>query len=732
MLIKMTLLSDTVPGCGEGLAGILDTDIAYDDVGLPIIPAKRLKGLMRESAMELEALGAIPQGTAQALFGAGHAASGAEFRLSNGYIHQYEQTRRALLSLQGHDRYGRLFHPQAVLGCFTRTRSQTAMTPEGTYADRSLRSMRVLNRGREFFFALEAPGEHRAAIEAACRVTRAMGMGRTRGLGEIRLELMDSASPVQEAMTTRDEGLRDGDACRIDLTIRTEAQVLASNRVGMSQTSGGCIPGGLILGALAGRYIKARSLAAPHTDEGFRSIFLDGSVRFSPAFPLDNEGRPTMPCPLSIVREKNSDKLFDLIRDEDRAGMARDETLQTRGCPAEWVCLEEGELSRASADFEVEYHHRRPEDKARGRAGETTQATGDEGAFFQFEVLSPGQTFGATITGPYGLLRQLPPLLAGNMTLHLGKSRTAQYGRCTVSMEGPHRVVAAEGEIRPGAQAVITLASDAIVLNGCGCPSADPNDLMGEMNRRHGISLEIETTWGTCAKSVRLGGFMGVWRLPRPQAAALKAGTVVRVKNTGQTPVSIDLLESVPYGQRTPEGFGRILVDRHGHCGTRDVTPDPEALQPGPSTNTLAMIKEKICRRALEDALSMEAVKRAGKAAADVPSSFLARMLKLVERHSTFDGLGKDLAAIDNKRAGTHAGKLADPLFTGKSDGQEGGACIRADEFAGMVSQCRQRLYLNELLPDAGKRRDTPEELYAYYQVYARACLTHLKLRKRS
>ncbi|HQI81908.1 MAG TPA: hypothetical protein PLR71_10160, partial [Deltaproteobacteria bacterium] len=714
-------------GSGEGLAGVLDTDIAYDDVGLPFIPAKRLKGLLRESAMELETLGAVLQGTVQALFGTGYAPTGAEFKVSNGCIRQYGQTHRALQWLQGNERYGRLFHPHAVLGCFTRIRSQTAMTAEGTYADRSLRSMRVLNRGQEFFFALEAPEAHRPTLETVCKVTRAMGAGRTRGLGQIRLELVDEESNDLEAMAPADEGLREEDACRISLTIRTEAQVLASNRVGRSQASEGHIPGGLILGALAGRYIAARSLAAPDTDKDFRSIFLDGRVQFSPAFPLDVEGRQTIPCPLSIVREKNSDELYDLSRDEDRDRLARDGSLQTKGCPAEWVFLEEGALSRASVAFEVEYHHRRPDDKAKGRAGEAMPGAEDEGAFFQFEVLSPGQSFGASITGPYGLLRQLTPLLAENRTLYLGKSRTAQYGRCTVSMDGPYRYAATEGRIEPGGHAVITLVSDAVVLNACGYPSADPNDLAAEMNRRHGISLEIEDSWGTCAKSVMLGGFMGVWRLPRPQTAALKAGTVLRVKNAGWSPVDIGMLEAVPYGQRTPEGFGRIVVNRHGHCATSDVTPAPEALQPAPSTDTFVMVKEKIARRALEDALTVEAVRKAGKPPADVPPSFLARMLKLIDRNTSFDGLGKDLDAFADKRAGRHAEKLAAPLFIGND-----GKGFQEVKFADTVSQCRQRLDLDVLLPDAGDSRNASGELYAFYQVYARAFLTHLKLRRRS
>ena len=41
MKIEMELLSDAIPGSGEGLAGIIDSDITYNEFGIPYIPAKR-------------------------------------------------------------------------------------------------------------------------------------------------------------------------------------------------------------------------------------------------------------------------------------------------------------------------------------------------------------------------------------------------------------------------------------------------------------------------------------------------------------------------------------------------------------------------------------------------------------------------------------------------------------------------------------------------------------------
>jgi len=46
-LLEIKLLSATCPGSGEGWAGIVDTDIITDSSGLPFIPGRRIKGILR-------------------------------------------------------------------------------------------------------------------------------------------------------------------------------------------------------------------------------------------------------------------------------------------------------------------------------------------------------------------------------------------------------------------------------------------------------------------------------------------------------------------------------------------------------------------------------------------------------------------------------------------------------------------------------------------------------------
>ena len=57
MKITIELLSDICIGSGESYNSVIDTDVTYDDYGLPYIPAKRIKGCIREAGLELKDFG---------------------------------------------------------------------------------------------------------------------------------------------------------------------------------------------------------------------------------------------------------------------------------------------------------------------------------------------------------------------------------------------------------------------------------------------------------------------------------------------------------------------------------------------------------------------------------------------------------------------------------------------------------------------------------------------------
>ena len=57
MQLIIRLLSDLCTCSGDTHNSLVDTDVVYDENGIPYIPAKRIKGCIREVAQEMVELG---------------------------------------------------------------------------------------------------------------------------------------------------------------------------------------------------------------------------------------------------------------------------------------------------------------------------------------------------------------------------------------------------------------------------------------------------------------------------------------------------------------------------------------------------------------------------------------------------------------------------------------------------------------------------------------------------
>ena len=140
-ILRIDLLSDLCSGSGDTYNSSIDTDIVYDDFGLPYIPAKRIKGCIRESLLELIEFGVFDQRMMIDLFG--NADKESSFSLSDARLEHYSDYVHDL-KIKGENR-------QFVLDLFTYSRTQTAIDHEtGTAKEDYLRTKRVLKRGLTF------------------------------------------------------------------------------------------------------------------------------------------------------------------------------------------------------------------------------------------------------------------------------------------------------------------------------------------------------------------------------------------------------------------------------------------------------------------------------------------------------------------------------------------------------------------------------------------------------
>ncbi len=738
MKIKMELLSDAIPGSGEGTAGLVDTDIAHDEFGLPFIPAKRIKGILRESARDLEDVNILPQGRIEELFGKRGEKIGTAFKISDGHLEDHSELRQFLqfCSKTKDKDLSRIFNREAVLSFYTYTRSQTSIDAEkGTAQNDTLRTFRVLKKGLKFAFDTEFPAEWEADMDKICKVTRKFGISRTRGTGELCLTI-DKSNHVQNAdKIESDEKFEDEDICRLDLKIHNIGQLIVTVQVGKDQISENYIPGTFILGAMANAFMKHFNLdfSSAHHHQDFRDIFLNGDIIFSNAYLSKKSGKNAFyPCPASIVREKDKEEYFDMA-DEDDFNKVVEENIQTKGNIAEFVQMRQGEVSTQSVLNEVVYHHWRPNDRSIGHAKKGA------GEFFQFTVIKADQDFVSHITGKYKYIKILDQIIGKRKIYYLGKSRTAQYGKCEIekiTIEKMNDLY--NNGWQKNKLAVFTLESDMILRNDSGFVTPDPEILkneIAEMLKTDKKNIVIEKSF---LKFKQIGGYSGVWNMPKIQTPALAAGSVIVCKNSGDDLPDISFLENHSFGIRTEEGFGKIKVNWHGQdqIVLIENSEDDSASIPDHIEKSKDLIQHILYGR-LEDALKNKPVQNGDKTGKpSVSNSFMGKMILFVKTSKDFDELNRKFSEL-KERAVKQLDKLERDLFL-REIKEEYKTVFETDKntFIKELDGLRDSAQINRLrsaiLPNAGMTENFYEDkIFNLYQTYAIHFLTLLRLHNR-
>jgi CRISPR-associated protein Csx10 len=206
--MKITTISHTLIGSGEGFGALIDADVIFDEVGFPYIPGKRVKGLLRQSAeeiiemMKLSKLAIKNIDNADALFNNLFGKSGQEkssdLYISNFYLKGYNELAEQIKILI--DKNAQTISVQDILENYTSIRTQTKIDESsGTAEENSLRTSRVLNKNLEFFGELEFYSNSTGIKELLVLSTenlRRMGTMRSRGFGEVQCTIIDNSKVV--------------------------------------------------------------------------------------------------------------------------------------------------------------------------------------------------------------------------------------------------------------------------------------------------------------------------------------------------------------------------------------------------------------------------------------------------------------------------------------------------------------------------------------------------------
>lgn len=534
MEIKIKLLSDLCTYSGETYNSVVDTDVAYDEKGIPYIAAKRLRGCIREAALEMKELGLISEESYKEIFGdKGNQTSA--FTLSNAYIEDYEDVINALKKCPYED----LKNPQNVLNQYTYTRTQTSVNLETGVAERNtLRTIRVIRRGLIFTAECNWLKEvsNPEILKNAVSLVKHIGMARTRGLGLVEMKLSEeSTQKIRHVLFSKDQLYSQN---KISYTVRLKSALICKSPQGNQAVTEDYIAGNKILGMIAGRLgpEKYQELIAEENE----LIVSNGYI-------MNGEKRCV---PASISLQKKKDQMYDengkmLLKD-----MLLADTSEITGkqmTPAN-ISYIDSDGTIMDVVTEISYHHQRPSDKSTGRA------TGkDASSFYQLAAISPDQSFRGYIYANRKQAEQIMDVVESMGEVRMGYGRSSEFGAVDFTLDSAEK---AREEHRILKDAILILGADVLLYNEKGMLTTDIAALEKELRRMTGVEdIQLENPY---IKFTTIGGYNVTWKCRKPVFHALGKGSTFQIhSNEG---FDTGRLQGKFAGERVSEGYGELMV----------------------------------------------------------------------------------------------------------------------------------------------------------------------------
>lgn len=571
------LNSDACVASGESDLGVIDTEIEYRE-GIPYIPAKRLKGLLREAMDDLILLDFGSEKIRDKFLGKVGSEPAGILKIGNAYLDDEN-----FLEKLDRIRQNRALHgygsDEKLKNYFTYTRAQTAMTEMGVAKENSLRISRVMARGycfaAELLLSEKLFEEEEAFLDNAIRTVRHMGSNRSRGWGAVtcRPDVKDEPDVKNDRAVLAAESCKPaGDRKRKALYYRLRLQeecVMETEYVSGQQ----------MLAIFADGFLKADGLTAEEKERSFPDIFLRDQVWFDTAYVCDGD-IVMLPAPKSFQynkKESLSGGIFDMAADDGRMEW---DLACAKPFPYPCAGISQGIVYRKTMGRQIHFHHQRPEDRTVGHVLKEESDSRKSGKLFQFETIEAGTEFYGSIRGDAEILEVLRQCVPDGSTVQIGGSRSAQYGKARITYVEKDLIGEyIDGDEEPEAGTRITLLSPMLLRDDFGRTVTDGRAVAGEILKGCVDSLdgyEIRI-WSRIRE---IGGFNAKWGMPRKKEKALEEGTVIYILDLDLDEEQMRRLEEERYGEKTGEGFGRIrmgMPDVGGEYKYRQLVPERDS-----------------------------------------------------------------------------------------------------------------------------------------------------------
>ena len=557
--IKIELLSDLLCASGNSTA-FIDAEAKFDKYGLPYIPAKSFKGVLKEAALEvIEITNSYSNDDIDALFGSDKSTGSITVDnckiVDHGTIcNELEQNKIPAVE---------------CIKYFTTDRTQTAID-DGIAKETSLRKYRLIKKGVVAFETLiDFDSKYNELMDKVILQLRYIGLRRNRGFGKIKLNASDSPAKQvnRDQVIEFTENQNDDKSLHIlNYSITALNPLHLSKPIGDQNTEGtfDYIPGSAIRGIVAKAIIHSNSLnKKAHLNTEFKNLILK-NCSYSNAY-IAIKHKPSMPIPLAIAYNKHD----------------KNETLNPTNILEEEVESPKNYKKWCDADFNLknntevaltqQFHHRR-KNRVEGKS------TDDEGAIFYYESIEEEQQFNGYITGPKPYLTVIKSILETN-NFAVGSSKSTQYGSIDLCCEEIMNLTSKT--IKTNSEYYLVLLSHTIVLNKYGNAEPTTKTLSNYLAEK---GLELISEKYAC-KTVRLENFYTPWKSNSDNEYAYAMGSTFKVK-TGNT---IQVENDLTLGERTIEGFGRFQLFENLNCSMQEDASKTEKSDINEPINSLTL-----------------------------------------------------------------------------------------------------------------------------------------------
>lgn len=542
--MTIELKSDMCCGTGEANGVSVDQVTALDLYGLPVIPAKRIKGILREEAERIAAI--APKGAVASLFGKPGDQESGKLSFEQAHLAGCEDIEAHI-----HSSAGRLT-PGVVSDVYTVTRTTTSVAEDGVADDHTLRTTQLVRHcdsaGESTRFVCKVVGtdlgeEEKAFFDDAVRCLRAVGLNRSRGMGEV---------VCSGSWEDKDEGAANGvgknavSKTRLGYRITLHGPAIIQSGAGESLDY---IPGSMVQGMLAQCFAKS--------DPRFFAQHVLRDSRFGNAY-VDIEGSSvatlSTPVPFTHRTQKNAESVknpetgmdeYPLYDSSILAQSGPDGAVVQQVPIAGYGAVVNGDYRVASVDQSLSFH--------------SSKETSEQGKqYYSLQSMDAGQSFAGIIEASSDAIVRFAAVFGQHeRRFRVGGDSSAGFGACSVQTfdVGEAGTIAVKNSDR----IAIRFESDVVFVDDKGTNTTDVDAFVRWLatDGRLGFDFEVSTA-KPFVKTCVVGGYNTHWRLPKRQFVAFKKGSVIVVSVSA--PEAKTVLAEAWVGQLKVEGFGKLAL----------------------------------------------------------------------------------------------------------------------------------------------------------------------------